>query len=39
MCMSKYSDDDIKTLIEMMFDCDSRDELDEAIGDAINSLD
>ncbi len=39
MRMSKYSDDDIKTLIEMMFDCDSQDELDEAISDAMNSLD
>ena len=39
MRMSKYSDDDIKTLIEMMFDCDSQDELDEAIGDTMNSLD
>lgn len=39
MCMSKYSDDDIETLIEMMFDCETQDELDEAICDAMNSLD
>lgn len=39
MHMRKYSDDDNETLIEMMFDCDSQDELDEAIGDFMNSLD
>ena len=39
MRMSKFSDDDIETLIEMMFDCESKDELDEAICDTMNSFD